>query len=54
MVIMKICSWRTLSVFERCAIGSTTDIADAMRKLRPSEEATQTQQSHKMETAAVR
>src|SRR5580658_5254880 len=44
-VIMKIGGWRTRSVFERYAIVSRTDIADAMRKLQQSEEATQTQQS---------
>lgn len=32
-VIMKIGGWRTRSVFERYAIVSQTDIADAMRKL---------------------
>jgi hypothetical protein len=30
---MKIGGWRTRSVFERYAIMSRTDIADAMRKL---------------------
>jgi len=52
-VIMKIGGWRTRSVFERYAIVSRTDIADAMRKLQQSEEATQTQQSHEMVTMAV-
>jgi integrase len=52
-VIMKIGGWRTRSVFERYAIVSRTDIADAMRKLQQSEEATQTQQSHEMATMAV-
>jgi integrase len=52
-VIMKIGGWRTRSVFERYAIVSRTDIADAMRKLQQSEEATQIQQSHEMVTAAV-
>ena len=37
-VIMKIGGWRTRSVFERYAIVSRTDIADAMRKLQQSEE----------------
>ncbi len=32
-VIMKIGGWRTRSVFERCAIVSQTDIADALKKL---------------------
>ena len=32
-VIMKIGGWRTRSVFERYAIVSQTDIAEAMRKL---------------------
>ena len=36
-VIMKIGGWRTRSVFERYAIVSRTDIADAMRKLQTSE-----------------
>jgi integrase len=36
-VIMKIGGWRTRSVFERYAIVSRTDIADAMRKLQLSE-----------------
>jgi integrase len=36
-VIMKIGGWRTRSVFERYAIVSRTDIADAMRKLQHSE-----------------
>jgi integrase len=49
-VIMKIGGWRTRSVFERYAIVSRTDIADAMRKLQQSEEATQTQQSHETVT----
>lgn len=52
-VIMKIGGWRTRSVFERYAIVSRTDIADAMRKLQQSEEATQTEQSHEMVTMAV-
>jgi integrase len=37
-VIMKIGGWRTRSVFERYAIVSRTDIADAMRKLQQSED----------------
>ena len=32
-VIMKIGGWRTRSVFERYAIVSQTDIAEALRKL---------------------
>jgi hypothetical protein len=36
-VIMKIGGWRTRSVFERCAIVSRNDIADAMRKHQTSE-----------------
>jgi integrase len=52
-VIMKIGGWRTRSVFERYAIVSRTDIADAMRKLQQSEEATQIQQSHETVTLAV-
>jgi len=36
-VIMKIGGWRTRSVFERYAIVSRNDIADAMRKLQHSE-----------------
>ena len=36
-VIMKIGGWRTRSVFERYAIVSRNDIADAMRKLQASE-----------------
>jgi integrase len=32
-VIMKIGGWRTRSVFERYAIVSQTDIADALRRL---------------------
>jgi integrase len=35
-VIMKIGGWRTRSVFERYAIVSQTDIADALRKLEAS------------------
>jgi len=49
-VIMKIGGWRTRSVFERYAIVSRTDIADAMRKLQQSEQATHTQISHEMVT----
>jgi integrase len=37
-VIMKIGGWRTRSVFERYAIVSRTDIADAMQKLQQSEQ----------------
>ena len=35
-VIMKIGGWRTRSVFERYAIVSQTDIADALKKLEAS------------------
>jgi integrase len=52
-VIMKIGGWRTRSVFERYAIVSRTDIADAMRKLQQSEQATQAQQSHETVTMAA-
>lgn len=38
-VIMKIGGWKTRSVFERYAIVSRTDIADAMKKLQVSEKA---------------
>ena len=50
---MKIGGWRTRSVFERYAIVSRTDIADAMRKLQQSEDATQIQQGHETVTLAV-
>jgi hypothetical protein len=40
-VIMKIGGWRTQSVFERYAIVSRNDIADAMRKLQQSEQTPQ-------------
>ena len=36
-LIMKIGGWRTRSVFERYAIVSRNDIADAMRKLQTAE-----------------
>ena len=52
-VIMKIGGWRTRSVFERYAIVSRTDIADAMRKLQQSEQVMQNQSSHEMVTRAV-
>lgn len=48
-VIMKIGGWRTRSVFERYAIVSRTDIADAMRKLQLSE--AQTKISHEISHA---
>jgi integrase len=38
-VIMSIGGWKTRSVFERYAIVSRTDIADAMRKLQQAEKA---------------
>jgi len=37
---MKIGGWRTRSVFDRYAIVSRTDIADAMKKLQHSERET--------------
>ena len=39
-IIMKIGGWRTRSVFDRYAIVSRTDIADAMKKLQHSERET--------------
>jgi integrase len=45
-VIMKIGGWRTRSVFERYAIVSRTDIADAMLKLQRSEKANDKEISH--------
>ncbi len=48
-VIMKIGGWRTRSVFERYAIVSRNDIADAMRKLETSERA---EIGHEMSHAA--
>jgi hypothetical protein len=36
-VIQKICGWHTRSVFERYAIVSQTDIADAINNLRSSQ-----------------
>ena len=38
-VIMRIGGWKTRSVFERYAIGSRSDIADAMLKLQQTEKA---------------
>jgi integrase len=45
-VIMKIGGWRTRSVFERYAIVSRTDIADAMLKLQDSEKVNDPQIGH--------
>jgi integrase len=45
-VIMKIGGWRTRSVFERYAIVSRTDIADAMLRLQQSEKANDPQNGH--------
>lgn len=45
-VIMKIGGWRTRSVFERYAIVSRTDIADAMLRLQQSERANDQKISH--------
>jgi integrase len=52
-VIMKIGGWRTRSVFERYAIVSRNDIADAMRKLQNTEAELQigTQIGHDSNTA---
>lgn len=52
-VIMKIGGWRTRSVFERYAIVSRNDIADAMRKLQNTEAELQigTQIGHDQQTA---
>ena len=50
---MKIGGWRTRSVFKRYAIVSRTDMADAMRELQQSGDATQTEQSREMVTMAV-
>ena len=53
-VLMKIGGWRTRSVFERYAIVSRSDIADAMRKLQNSESQPQIghEISHARETAS--
>jgi integrase len=45
-VIMKVGGWRTRSVFERYAIVSRTDIADAMLRLQQSEKANDPQNGH--------
>lgn len=45
-VIMKIGGWRTRSVFERYAIVSRIDIADAMARLQESEKTNQQKISH--------
>jgi integrase len=44
-VIMKIGGWRTRSVFERYAIVSRSDIADAMLKLQQSEKLNENQEN---------
>ena len=44
-VIMKIGGWRTRSVFERYAIVSRSDIADAMLKLQQSEKLNEKQEN---------
>ena len=43
---MKISGWRTRSVFERYAIVSRNDIADAMLLLQQSEEVNDPQNGH--------
>ena len=45
-VIMRIGGWRTRSVFERYAIVSRNDIAEAMLKLQTSEKANEKEISH--------
>jgi hypothetical protein len=45
-VIMKIGGWRTRSVFERYAIVSRNDIADAMLQLQQNEKANEQQNGH--------
>ena len=45
-VIMKIGGWRTRSVFERYAIVSRNDIADAMLQLQQSEKTNDPQNGH--------
>lgn len=45
-VIQRIEEWKTRSVFERYAIVTRTDIADAMRKLEAHEREHVTQNSH--------
>ena len=45
-VIMKIGGWKTRSVFERYAIVSQSDIADAMHKLEAHEREHVTEKSH--------
>jgi hypothetical protein len=49
-VIMKIGGWRTRSVFERYAIVSRNDIADAMVQLQQSEKTNDPQNGHIMVT----
>ena len=46
---MKIGGWRTRSVFERYAIVSRSDIADAMLKLQQSEKLNETQENEQEE-----
>ena len=50
-MIMKIGGWRTRSVFERYAIVSRNDIADAMLKLQQSEK--ETRISHEISHVSV-
>lgn len=53
-VIIKIGGWRTRSVFERDAIVSRNDLADAMRKLEISERAEIGHEiSHAVQSAAT-
>jgi len=46
---MKIGGWRTRSVFERYAIVSRSDIADAMLKLQQSEKLNEAQENKQEE-----
>ena len=48
-VIMKIGGWRTRSVFERYAIVSRSDMADAILKLQESERRAAQEQQQKAE-----
>lgn len=48
---MKIGGWRTRSVFERYAIVSRSDMADAILKLQESEKRTAQQEQQKAEEA---
>lgn len=53
-VIMKIGGWRTRSVFERYAIVSRTDMADAILKLQESERRAEQEQQEKHAAEAQR